>query len=115
MKMPFASIFVGCVLGAAFALLAADSPAQVAAAPGPGGAAPGVPAAPRTLPPAPPPVRWTLVQLQEAFTTADSDSNNELTRAEAQQLVILPRNFEDLDANKDGVLSRAEYESIARQ
>jgi len=113
MRMPFASLLVGCVLGAAFALLAAHAQAQVAAVPG--AAAPAVPAAPRTLPPAPPPVRWTLVQLQEAFTTADSDSNNELTRAEAQQLVILPRNFEDLDANKDGVLSRAEYESIARQ
>lgn len=61
---------------------------------------------------APPAGRWTLAQLQEAFTLADSDGNGELTRAEAQQLVILPRSFEDLDENKDGVLTRAEYQAI---
>jgi len=37
-----------------------------------------------------------------------------LSRAEAQQLVILPRSFEDLDQNKDGVLTREEYEAILR-
>ena len=37
-----------------------------------------------------------------------------LSRAEAQRLAIMPRSFEDLDQNKDGVLGRAEYEgSIA--
>ena len=41
---------------------------------------------------------------------ADSDSNGELSRAESQRLAILPRSFEDMDENKDGVLVRDEYE-----
>jgi hypothetical protein len=34
-----------------------------------------------------------------------------LSRAEAQQLTIMPRSFEEMDVNKDGVVSRAEYEN----
>jgi hypothetical protein len=34
------------------------------------------------------------------------------TRAEAQQLTIMPRGFEEMDENKDGVVSRAEYENV---
>ena len=42
---------------------------------------------------------------------ADTDSNGELSRAEAQRLAVLPRSFEEMDLNKDGVLVRAEYEA----
>lgn len=77
------------------------------------------PAAQPTLPvvPAPtaaqplPPHRWTAQQIREAFELADSDSNGELTRAEIQRVAILPRSFEDMDQNKDGVVTRAEYEA----
>jgi hypothetical protein len=80
----------------------------------------------QTLPPsAPPPpaaqsapatsalpaARWTAAQIREAFDMADTDSNGELSRAEAQRLAILPRSFEEMDQNKDGVLVRAEYEA----
>lgn len=58
---------------------------------------------------APPPARWTLAQLQESFLQADSNGDQQLTRAEAQHLAILPRPFEEMDLNKDGVLTRAEY------
>ena len=92
------------LLGAAL-LVAATADAQPALRV-PGQAVAPVPA------PAPPAGRWTLAQLREAFALADSDSNGELTRAEAQQLAILPRSFEELDRNKDGVLTRAEYEAI---
>src|SRR4051812_32898439 len=54
--------------------------------------------------PIPPSARWNVAQLQQSFHLADSDGNGQLTRAEAQQLIILPRPFEELDANKDGVL-----------
>ena len=78
----------------------------------------------QTLPAAPPPsppqvvpanpplpaARWTVAQIHEAFDRADTDSNGELSRAEAQRLAVLPRSFEEMDQNKDGVLVRAEYE-----
>ncbi|MBI5278880.1 MAG: EF-hand domain-containing protein [Burkholderiales bacterium] len=61
-----------------------------------------------------PPPRWTLAELLVAFAQADTDGNGVLSRAEAQQLAILPRTFEEMDQNKDGVLSRAEYEALLR-
>ena len=66
------------------------------------------PAASRPLPP----TRWTIAQIRQSFEFADSDANGELTRAEAQHLTIMPRTFEDMDENKDGVVSRAEYEAV---
>jgi len=75
---------------------------------------PSTPAPPAAQPapaaPAPPAARWTAAQVREAFDMADSDSNGELSRLEAQRLAILPRSFEDMDQNKDGVLVRTEYE-----
>lgn len=58
--------------------------------------------------------RWTPAQVQQSFVRADANADGQLTRAEAQQLTILPRSFEDLDANKDGILSLDEYQSGAR-
>jgi hypothetical protein len=69
--------------------------------------APSAAPAPRPVPAA----RWTTQQIREAFELADSDSNGELSRSEAQRLTILPRSFEDMDQNKDGVLQRSEYEA----
>jgi hypothetical protein len=80
----------------------------------------------QTLPPSTPPpptsqavpsnpplpaARWTVAQIREAFDMADTDSNSVLSRAEAQRLAVLPRSFEEMDLNKDGVLTRAEYEA----
>jgi hypothetical protein len=88
-------------------LLALGAQAQVA---------PNVPVRPipgvATVTPVPLPAgRWTVAQVQQAFVLADSNSDGQLSRAEAQQLAILPRSFEDLDTNKDGALSREEYET----
>jgi hypothetical protein len=57
-----------------------------------------------------PPSQWTTAQISQAFEFADSNGDGVLSRAEAQQLTIMPRSFEDMDVNKDGVVSRAEYE-----
>ena len=58
-----------------------------------------------------PAARWTAEQIRQAFDLADSDSDRQLSRGEAQRLSILPRSFEDMDQNKDGVLVRGEYEA----
>ncbi|MES2632399.1 MAG: EF-hand domain-containing protein [Pseudomonadota bacterium] len=62
-----------------------------------------------------PPASWTPLQTKQAFDLADSDGNGELSRAEGQRLSILPKPFEEMDANKDGVLNRAEYEASFRR
>jgi hypothetical protein len=75
---------------------------------------PARPPPPAQVVPANPPLpvaRWTVSQIHEAFDMADTDSNGELSRAEAQRLAVLPRSFEEMDQNKDGVLVRAEYEA----
>ena len=77
------------------------------AVPAPGGGGAAVAPAPAS--------RWTPQQLQQAFAAADADSDGRLSRAEAQRLVLLPRSFEDMDANKDGVLTPDEYLASARQ
>jgi len=91
----------------------AQVPAQRASDP----AAALMPPAAGTVAAAPAPVepgRWTPAQVQQSFVQADANADGQLTRAEAQQLAILPRSFEDLDANKDGILSLGEYQGGAR-
>ena len=72
-------------------------------------ALPLVPAGPATQPA--PPNRWTPAQIQQAFDLADADSDGGLTRAEAQRVAVMPRSFEDMDQNKDGLVSREEYQA----
>ena len=93
------------------ALLAAASWAQTAVPPAAPAAAalPVVPAATAAQPL--PANRWTAPQIRQAFELADADTNGELTRTETQRLAIVPKPFEDMDLNKDGLISRAEYEA----
>jgi hypothetical protein len=84
----------------AVALAAPFSWAQTPSTPSP---APVVVPPPAIAPQPLPAARWTPAQIREAFDTADSDSNGELSRSETQRMAILPRSFEDIDENKDGV------------
>lgn len=77
-----------------------------------------LPSAPRAFrqgavepPPAAGPGPYTALQIAQSFIAADANRDGELTRAEAQQLAIMPASFEDMDRNHDGVLSRSEYEA----
>ena len=72
------------------------------------------PAAPAAAAPAAQPVpaaRRTLAQIRQAFDLADTNSDGQLTRAEAQRLAIMPPfSFEEMDVNKNGFVDRGEYE-----
>jgi len=102
-------IAAGILVGALYGMraFAQQTPAQQPPAVQP--ALPVVPVAPATV--AVPPHRWTLQQAREAFELADADANGELTRAEVQRIAVMPRAFEEMDQNKDGVVARTEYES----
>lgn len=59
-----------------------------------------------------PPNKWTLAQIEDAFrkTDADGDGDGSISRQEASMWAGLARNFDRLDSNKDGRLSRAEFD-----
>ena len=102
LALRFTAAAICMCAGAAFA----QTP-STPAVPAPAAVQPGAPAAAAPQPAS----RWTAEQIRQAFDSADSDSDGQLSRAEAQRLTILPRSFEDMDQNKDGVLSRREYEA----
>ncbi|MCK6416921.1 MAG: EF-hand domain-containing protein [Giesbergeria sp.] len=49
-----------------------------------------------------------------AFDRADANADGKLSPQEAQQLPAIGNRFEQLDNNRDGFLSRAEFEAGAR-
>lgn len=68
--------------------------------------------APRSVPSGPGP--YTALQLAESFLRADSNRDGELTRAEFQRLTIAPASFEEMDRDRNGVVTRSEYEDGSR-
>ena len=57
---------------------------------------------------------YTALQLAESFLKADANRDGELTRAEFQRLTISPTSFDDMDRDRDGVVTRSEYEDGSR-
>jgi hypothetical protein len=104
----FASHLLALVSWSAAAAAIAQTPSTPAPA-APAAVQPGAPVTAAAQPV--PAARWTAEQIRQAFDLADTNSDGQLSRAEAQRLSILPHSFEDLDQNKDGVLSRSEYEA----
>lgn len=47
--------------------------------------------------------------LEAAFTRADANADNKLSKEEASRLPAISARFADLDKNKDGALSIAEF------
>ena len=64
------------------------------------GAAPGLPLTP--------------VQVAQFFLQADTDRDGLLSRAEALRLPLATMTFEDMDSNRDGSISRFEYQDSLR-
>ena len=58
--------------------------------------------------------RYTALQIAQSFITADADRDGQLTPTEAERLSILPYTFEDMDRNRDRILTRSEYEDSLR-
>lgn len=95
------------LVGAALAGVLAAAHAQTP----PGTQAPLPPPLPAPGTQPPPANRWTPAQIREAFQRADTNGDGQLTRAEAQRLPMMPKSFEDMDLNKDGVLTLDEYQA----
>lgn len=60
--------------------------------------------------PAIPANRWTPEQLRQGFNQLDADADQQLSRKEASTLPGLARRFDQIDANKDGSISSAEFD-----
>ena len=58
--------------------------------------------------------RLTALQIAQFFLQADGDRDNLLSRAEALRLPLATMTFEDMDTNRDGSISRSEYEDSLR-
>lgn len=101
--------YLALALGAAAGLIVGALFGNRASAQQATAAQPALPVAPAAV--TVPPHRWSPQQVREAFELADADLNGELTRAEVQRIPALPRTFEEMDQNKDGVVARAEYEA----
>ena len=56
----------------------------------------------------------TAVDIVRLFSQADGNSDGLLTRAEALRLPLSTMTFEDMDTNRDGSVSRSEYEESLR-
>ena len=57
---------------------------------------------------------WTAEQRAQAFKSADSNGNGRLSRQEAATLTGLPRSFDQIDSNKDGSISSAEFDEALK-
>lgn len=57
---------------------------------------------------------YTALQLAESFQRADANRDGELSRVEFQRLTIAPAAFEEMDRDRDGVLTRSEYQDGTR-
>jgi hypothetical protein len=87
---------------------------RAGAAPSPFAA--GAPATQLSAPPsgAIPPNSWTPEQLNDAFKRSDSNGDSRLSREEAAMWSGLSRRFDQIDSNKDGSISSAEFDEALK-
>src|SRR5687767_4893758 len=61
-----------------------------------------------------PPNRWTREQVTQAFKRSDTDGDGRLSRQEASMWAGLSSRFDQVDANKDGSISSAEFDEALK-
>lgn len=57
---------------------------------------------------------YATVDVARSFLGADADRDGELSRSEAQRLLIHPFSFEEMDRDGNGMVTRWEYEDALR-
>ncbi|WP_395054623.1 hypothetical protein [Polaromonas sp.] len=55
--------------------------------------------------------KYTVAQIAQAFGFIDGNKDRKISRAEAAGFRGVARHFDEADANKDGALSRQEFEN----
>jgi hypothetical protein len=58
---------------------------------------------------------WTPQRLRQAFGKTDADGDKLLSREEASALPGLARRFDQIDTNKDGSISSAEFDEALKE
>lgn len=61
-----------------------------------------------------PPNRWTPEQLSQAFKKSDVNGDGKLSREEASVWAGLSKHFDEIDRNKDGSISSAEFDEALK-
>ena len=107
MKFPAARTHWFLALPAAVLLLALNARAQGSDPPA---AAASAASASAATPQAPAP-RYAAGELQQAFNFMDANRDGKVSRQEAAGFRGVARHFDQADADKDGFLSRAEFDA----
>jgi len=80
----------------------------------PGSLSNGTPSVAANVAGGPPRGPITAMQVSQMFGAADLDHDGLLSRAEALRLPLVTMSFDDMDTNRDGVVSRSEYDASLR-
>ena len=97
------------IAGAAIALLSTSAVWAQSTAPAMGGAAPSAPA------PAAADKPMSAKDMSAAFTKADANKDGKLDKMEAEGVPGLAAKFEQVDADGDKMVSKAEFEKTMKQ
>jgi hypothetical protein len=101
------------IAGAAITLLSAAAWAQTTA-PATGGAPPAM-EKPAGASPAPAEKPMTSKEMMAAFTKADANKDGKLDKMESEGVPGLAARFEQIDADGDKMVSKAEFEKATKQ
>jgi hypothetical protein len=58
--------------------------------------------------------KWSPQQIDQAFKLADSNGDGQISRDEAQRFAAVLKRFDQVDVDKDGLISRAEWDAALK-